>query len=54
MAGEVTVPNVDFNFISLQQRTLGSLAYTISTVQVTLGEDVPAQTPFELEFSGPP
>ena len=50
IAGEATPPNVDFNFISLQQRTLGSLAYTISTVQVTLGEDVPAQTPFELEF----
>ena len=48
--GETSTPNVDFNFISLQQRTLGPLAYTISTVEVTLGEDVPAQTPFELEF----
>ncbi|MBT5593918.1 MAG: hypothetical protein HOJ60_00065 [Euryarchaeota archaeon] len=48
--GEDSSPTVDFNFISSQHRTLGSLAYTISTVEVTLGADVPAQTPFELEF----
>jgi len=48
--GEVHSPPVNFTFISLEQRSLGSLAYTIATVQVTLGADVPAQTPFELEF----
>ena len=48
--GQETPPIVSFNFISLEQRSLGPLAYTISTVEVTLGADVPAQTPFELEF----
>lgn len=48
--GETHSPSVNFSFISLEQRSLGPLAYTIATVQVTLGEDVPAQTPFELEF----
>ena len=48
--GEENPPIVSFNFISLEQRSLGPLAYTISTVEVTLGADVPAQTPFELEF----
>jgi len=48
--GEFYPPLVNFSFISLEQRSLGPLAYTIATVQVTLGADVPAQTPFELEF----
>ena len=48
--GETHSPSVNFSFISLEQRSLGPLAYTIATVQVTLGADVPAQTPFELEF----
>ena len=48
--GELHPPSVNFTFISLEQRSLGPLAYTIATVQVTLGADVPAQTPFELEF----
>jgi len=48
--GELYSPPVNFSFISLEQRSLGPLAYTIATVQVTLGANVPAQTPFELEF----
>ena len=48
--GESHSPSVNFSFISLEQRSLGPLAYTIATVQVTLGADVPAQTPFELIF----
>ena len=48
--GDFYPPLVNFSFISLEQRSLGPLAYTIATVQVTLGADVPAQTPFELEF----
>jgi hypothetical protein len=48
--GEPHSPSVNFSFISLEQRSLGPLAYTIATVQVTLGAEVPAQTPFELEF----
>lgn len=48
--GELHSPPVNFTFISLEQRSLGPLAYTIATVQVTLGADVPAQTPFELVF----
>ncbi len=43
-------PPVSFVFISQEQRTLGPLAYTIATVEVTLGAEVKAQTPFELEF----
>ncbi len=43
-------PPVSFVFISQEQRSLGPLAYTIATVEVTLGADVAAQTPFELEF----
>ena len=43
-------PPVSFVFISQEQRTLGPLAYTIATVEVTLGAEVAAQTPFELEF----
>jgi len=48
--GEIQSPPVNFSFISLEQRSLGPLAYTIATVQVTLGAEVPAQIPFELEF----
>lgn len=50
ISGETTAPPVTFNFISQEQRSLGPLAYTIATVEVTLGADVPAQTPIQLEF----
>ena len=48
--GESMAPPVEFEFISQEQRMLGPLAYTIATVEVTLGEEVPAQTPFNLYF----
>lgn len=49
--GQETAPSVHFEFISQEQRTLGPLASSIATVQVTLSEEVPAQEPFELEFT---
>lgn len=48
--GESMAPPVEFEFVSQEQRMLGPLAYTIATVEVTLGEEVPAQTPFNLYF----
>ena len=50
LSAQEDTPPVNFVFISQEQRTLGPLAYTIATVEVTLGAEVPAQTPFELEF----
>ena len=48
--GESVPPSVEFQFVSQEQRLLGPLAYTIATVEVTLSEEVPAQTPFDLYF----
>ena len=50
IGGESMAPPVEFEFVSQEQRMLGPLAYTIATVEVTLGEEVPAQTPFNLYF----
>ncbi len=50
LSSQDAVPPVSFVFISQEQRTLGPLAYTIATVEVTLGAEVTAQIPFELEF----
>ncbi|MDC3290420.1 hypothetical protein OAU85_01140, partial [Candidatus Poseidoniaceae archaeon] len=47
---ETLQPPVEFEFVSQEQRMLGPLAYTIATVEVTLGEEVPAESPFELYF----
>ena len=50
ISGQTLSPPVEFEFVSQEQRMLGPLAYTIATVEVTLGEEVPAESPFELYF----
>ena len=50
ISGQTLPPPVEFEFVSQEQRMLGPLAYTIATVEVTLGEEVPAESPFELYF----
>ena len=46
----IPAPNVTFEILYSDQRSLGPLASTIATVEVTLAEDVPAQEPFILSF----
>ncbi|RZD41981.1 MAG: hypothetical protein CXT70_03610 [Methanobacteriota archaeon] len=49
-AGMASAPEVDFQLYN-PQRTLGALATTIATVDVTLSQEIPAQTPFQLAFT---
>ena len=46
MTSPPVVELVEYN----PQRTLGPLASTIATVDITLSEDTPAQEPFMLRF----
>ena len=48
--GMTSAPEVDFQLYN-PQRTLGPLATTIATVDVTLSQEIPAQTPFQLAFT---
>ena len=48
--GSTTVPDVSFTFYD-PQKTLGALATGIGTVDVTLSSEVPALTPFFLDFT---
>jgi len=49
-AGMTSAPEVEFQLYN-PQRTLGPLATTIATVDVTLSQEIPAQTPFQLAFT---
>ncbi|MCS5532657.1 MAG: FG-GAP-like repeat-containing protein [Candidatus Poseidoniaceae archaeon] len=48
--GMTSAPDVEFILYN-PQRTLGALATTIATVDVTLSQEIPAQTPFQLAFT---
>ena len=49
-AGMTSAPEVEFQLYN-PQRTLGALATTIATVDVTLSQEIPAQSPFQLAFT---
>ena len=49
-AGMSSAPEVIFQLYN-PQRTLGPLATTIATVDVTLSQEIPAQAPFQIAFT---
>jgi hypothetical protein len=49
-SGMTSAPEVEFILYN-PQRTLGALATTIATVDVTLSQEIPAQAPFQLAFT---